>query len=279
MRIDVMKTYKLFINGNFPRSESGRVYEVNDAKGKFLANPCSGSRKDLRESVIAARAAHQGWSSATAYNRGQILYRVAEIMQGRREQFIAEIIAQEGATLAAAKAQVDSAIDTWVLYAGWTDKIDSISGSTNPVSGSFYNFTIPESLGVVVIFADGKPSLLNLAAALAPVIAIGNTAIVIASQKYPLSAITLAECLATSDVPAGVVNILTGKLDQFVTWVGSHMDIDGVDATGLSTKDLVELKELGSENLKRIYAFSELNSTKRITNFMEAKTVWHPIGI
>ena len=235
MRIDVMKTYKLFINGNFPRSESGRVYEITDAKGKFLANPCSGSRKDLRESVIAARAAQQGWSNATAYNRGQILYRVAEIMQGRREQFIAEIMAQEGATLAAARAQVDSAIDTWVWYAGWTDKIDSISGSTNPVSGSFYNFTIPESLGVVVIFADSKPSLLNLAAALAPVIASGNTAIVIASQKYPLTAITLAECLATSDVPAGVVNILTGKLDQFVTWVGSHMDIDGVDATGLAT--------------------------------------------
>ena len=244
MRIDVMKTYKLFINGNFPRSESGRVYEITDAKGKFLANPCSGSRKDLRESVIAARAAQQGWSNATAYNRGQILYRVAEIMQGRREQFIAEIMAQEGATLAAARAQVDSAIDTWVWYAGWTDKIDSISGSTNPVSGSFYNFTIPESLGVVVIFADSKPSLLNLAAALAPVIASGNTAIVIASQKYPLTAITLAECLATSDVPAGVVNILTGKLDQFVTWVGSHMDIDGVDATGLATRDLAELKSL-----------------------------------
>ncbi|CAN2234062.1 PutA NAD-dependent aldehyde dehydrogenases [actinobacterium SCGC AAA044-D11] len=279
MRIDVMKTYKLFINGSFPRSESGRVYEILDAKGKFLANPCNGSRKDLRESVVAARAAHSGWSSATAFNRGQILYRVAEIMQGRIDQFVAELVAQEGLTPAAAKIQVQSAIDTWVWYAGWCDKIDSISGSTNPVSGPFYNFSIPESLGVVAIFADSKPSLLNLVSALAPVIATGNTAILIASQKYPLCAITLAECLATSDVPAGVVNILTGKLDQFVTWVGSHMEIDGVDATGLGSKDFAEVKELGSENLKRIYVFNDSKSTKRMSNFMEIKTVWHPIGI
>jgi len=279
MRIDVMKTYKLFINGSFPRSESGRVYELKDAKGKFLANPCFGSRKDLRESVVAARAAHHGWSSATAFNRGQILYRVAEIMQGRSEQFIAEIVAQEGATPASAKVQVQSAIDTWVWYAGWCDKIDSISGSTNPVSGPFYNFSIPESLGVVAIFANGKPSLLNLVAAVAPVIATGNTAILIANEKNPLCAITLAECLATSDVPAGVINILTGKADQFVSWAGSHMDIDGIDATGLSNKEVIELKELGSENLKRIYSFNEALSTKRMTNFMEIKTIWHTIGI
>ena len=279
MRIDVMKTYKLFINGNFPRSESGRVYEIKDTKGKFLANPCLGSRKDLRESVVAARSAQHGWSSATAFNRGQILYRVAEIMQGRIEQFVAEIIAQEGATPASAKSQVQSAIDTWIWYAGWCDKIDSISGSTNQVSGPFYNFSIPESLGVVAIFADAKPSLLNLVAGLAPVIATGNTTILIANEKSPLCAITLAECLATSDVPSGVVNILTGKLDQFVTWAGSHMDIDGIDASGVSSKDLAELKELGSENLKRIYTFSEFQSTKRMTNFMEIKTIWHPIGI
>ena len=279
MRIDVMKTYKLFINGNFPRSESGRVYEILDSKGKFLANPCNGSRKDLRESVVAARNAHSGWSSATAFNRGQVLYRVAEIMQGRIDQFVAEIVAQEGATPAAAKIQVQSAIDTWVWYAGWCDKIDSISGSTNPVSGPFYNFSIPESLGVVAIFADSKPSLLNLVSALAPVIVTGNTAILIASEKHPLCAITLAECLATSDVPAGVVNVLTGKVDQFVTWVGSHMEIDGVDATGLSKKDLVEIKELGSENLKRVHSFNEAKSTKRMVSFMETKTVWHTVGI
>ena len=279
MRIDVMKTYKLFINGSFPRSESGRVYEIKDSKGNFLANPCLGSRKDLRESVVAARNAHHGWSSATAFNRGQILYRVAEIMQGRADQFVAEIIAQEGATPAAAKAQVQSAIDTWVWYAGWCDKIDSISGSSNQVSGPFYNFSIPESLGVVAIFADAKPSLLNLVAGLAPVIAAGNSAILIANEKSPLCAITLAECLATSDVPAGAVNVLTGKFDQFVTWAGSHMDIDGIDATGVNNKDLTELKELGSENLKRIHSFSELLSTKRMTNFMEVKTIWHPVGL
>ena len=279
MRIDVMKTYKLFINGSFPRSESGRVYEIKDSKGNFLANPCLGSRKDLRESVVAARNAHHGWSNATAFNRGQILYRVAEIMQGRADQFVAEIIAQEGATPAAAKAQVQSAIDTWVWYAGWCDKIDSISGSSNQVSGPFYNFSIPESLGVVAIFADAKPSLLNLVAGLAPVIAAGNSAILIANEKSPLCSITLAECLATSDVPAGVVNVLTGKFDQFVTWAGSHMDIDGIDATGVSNKDLTELKELGSENLKRIHSFSELLSTKRMTNFMEVKTIWHPVGL
>jgi acyl-CoA reductase-like NAD-dependent aldehyde dehydrogenase len=279
MRIDVMKTYKLFINGSFPRSESGRVYEVKDAKGKFLANPCLGSRKDLRESVVAARTAQHGWASATAFNRGQVLYRVAEIMQGRIDQFVAEIIAQEGATPSSAKAQVQSAIDTWVWYAGWCDKIDSISGSTNPVSGPYYNFSIPESLGVVAIFADAKPSLLNLVASLAPIIASGNTAILIANEKHPLCAITLAECISTSDVPAGVVNVLTGKFDQFISWAGSHMDIDGIDATGASKSELTELKELGAENLKRIYSFSELQSTKRMTNFMEVKTVWHPIGI
>jgi acyl-CoA reductase-like NAD-dependent aldehyde dehydrogenase len=279
MRIDVMKTYKLFINGSFPRSESGRVYEVKDSKGKFLANPCLGSRKDLRESVVAARTAHDGWASATAFNRGQILYRVAEIMQGRIDQFIAEIIAQEGASPTSAKTQVQSAIDTWVWYAGWCDKIDSISGSTNPVSGPYYNFSIPESLGVVAIFADAKPSLLNLVASLAPIIASGNTAILIANEKSPLCAITLAECISTSDVPAGVVNVLTGKFDQFISWAGAHMDIDGIDATGVNKKDLTELKELGAENLKRIYSFNELQTTKRMTNFMEVKTVWHPIGI
>ena len=279
MRIDVMKTYKLFINGSFPRSESGRVYEVKDSKGKFLANPCLGSRKDLRESVVAARTAHHGWASATAFNRGQILYRVAEIMQGRIDQFIAEIIAQEGASPTSAKTQVQSAIDTLVWYAGWCDKIDSISGSTNPVSGPYYNFSIPESLGVVAIFADAKPSLLNLVASLAPIIASGNIAILIANEKSPLCAITLAECISTSDVPAGVVNVLTGKFDQFVSWAGSHMDIDGIDATGVSKSDLTELKELGAENLKRIYSFNELQTTKRMTNFMEVKTVWHPIGI
>jgi acyl-CoA reductase-like NAD-dependent aldehyde dehydrogenase len=279
VRIDVKKTYKLFINGQFPRSESGRVYEVKDSKGRFLANPAQGSRKDLRECVVAARGAFSGWSNATAFNRGQILYRVAEIMEGRSDQFVAELIAQEGISVSAAKVQVAKAIDTWVWYAGWTDKISSISGATNPVAGPFYNFTIPEALGVVAVFADGKPSLLNMVAGLAPVIASGNTAILIASEKYPLSAITLAEALATSDLPAGVVNILTGKAGELVSWVGAHMDIDGVDASGLGRKQLTELKVAGAENLKRIHSFDEITSPLRITSFMESKTVWHPIGV
>ncbi len=279
MRIDVMKTYKLYINGAFPRSESGRVYEVKDSKGKFLANPCLASRKDLRDSVVAARAAQAGWSKATAYNRGQILYRVAEIMEGRREQFAAEIVAMEGVTPKAALAQVEAAIDTWVWYAGWTDKISAVAGSTNPVAGPFYNFTTPEAIGVVAVFADSKPSLLGLVSAIAPVIASGNTAVVVASEKYPLGAITLSEALATSDLPAGVINILTGKSSELASWAASHMDIDAIDATGLSKKQDVETRIAGAENLKRIHTFAEQKSVQRILAFMENKTVWHPIGV
>jgi len=278
-RIDVMKTYKLFIGGKFPRSESGRVYELNDAKGNFLANPCQASRKDLRDAVTAARTAQPGWASATAYNRGQILYRIAEVMEGRSSQFVDELVAQEGLIPKAAQTQVQKAIDLWVWYAGWTDKIATIAGSTNSVSGPYYNFTTPEALGVVGAFVDGKPSLLNLVAATAPIIASGNTAIIVASEKYPLSAITLSEVLATSDLPAGVVNVLTGKSAELVSWMGSHMDIDGVDGTGLSTKALGELKLAGADNLKRVHTFDELATPQRILAFMENKTVWHPIGI
>lgn len=278
-RIDVMKTYKLFIGGKFPRSESGRVYELNDAKGNFLANPCQASRKDLRDAVTAARAAQPGWASATAYNRGQILYRIAEVMEGRSSQFVDELVAQEGLLPKVAQTQVQKAIDLWVWYAGWTDKIATIAGSTNSVSGPYYNFTTPEALGVVGAFVDAKPSLLNLVAATAPIIASGNTAIIVASEKYPLSAITLSEVLATSDLPAGVVNVLTGKSAELVSWMGSHMDIDGVDGTGLSTKALGELKLAGADNLKRVHTFDELATPQRILAFMENKTVWHPIGI
>ena len=278
-RIDVMKTYKLFIGGKFPLSESGRVYELKDAKGKFLANPCQASRKDLRDAVTAARAAQSGWAAATSYNRGQILYRIAEIMEGRASQFADELVAQEGLLPKAAQTQVSGAIDLWVWYAGWTDKIASIAGSTNSVSGPYYNFTTPEALGVVGAFVDGKPSLLNLVAATAPIIASGNSAIIVANEKYPLSAITLSEVLATSDLPAGVVNILTGKSAELVSWMGSHMDIDGVDGTGLSSKALGELKLAGADNLKRIHTFDENASPNRILAFMENKTVWHPVGI
>lgn len=278
-RIDVNKTYKLFIGGAFPRSESGRVYEIKGANKKFIANPALASRKDLRDAVVAAKAAQSGWANATAFNRGQILYRVAEIMQGRSDQFIDEICALEGVTTKAAKIQVEEAIDTWVWYSGWCDKLSSVSGSLNQVSGPFYNFTTPEALGVVAIFAENKPSLLGVVRTLAPVIASGNSAVLIASESYPLPAITLGEVLATSDLPAGVVNILTGKITELAPWVGSHMEIDGVDVAGLSKKQEEELKLVGADNLKRIFRFSSTNHPERILSFMEQKTVWHPIGL
>jgi acyl-CoA reductase-like NAD-dependent aldehyde dehydrogenase len=278
-RIDVNKTYKLFIGGAFPRSESGRVYEIKGANKKFIANPALASRKDLRDAVVAAKAAQSGWANATAFNRGQILYRVAEIMQGRSDQFIDEICALEGVTTKVAKIQVEEAIDTWVWYSGWCDKLSSVSGSLNQVSGPFYNFTTPEALGVVAIFAENKPSLLGVVRTLAPVIASGNSAVLIASESYPLPAITLSEVLATSDLPAGVVNILTGKITELAPWVGSHMEIDGVDVAGLSKKQEEELKLVGADNLKRIFRFSPTNHPERILSFMEQKTVWHPIGL
>lgn len=278
-RLDVKKTYKLFIDGAFPRSESGRTYEVKGAKGGFVANAALASRKDLRDAVVAARAAQGGWSGATAFNRGQILYRIAEMMEGRTSQFIDEIVALEGVTPVAARKQVEQAIDLWVWYSGWCDKIGAIYGSTNAVSGSFYNFTVPESLGVVATFAPAKLSLLGAVQALAPVLAGGNSAILIASEKSPLSAITLSEVIGTSDVPKGVVNILTGSSAELAPWIGSHMDIDGVDASGLTAAQEKELRIAGADNLKRIFKFKEAQSPQRVLSFMENKTVWHPIGV
>ena len=278
-RIDVNKTYKLFIGGAFPRSESGRVYEIKGANKKFIAKPSLASRKDLRDAVVAAKSAQLGWANATAFNRGQILYRIAEIMEGRSDQFVDEICALEGVTNKVAKSQVEAAIDTWVWYSGWCDKLSSVTGSLNQVSGPFYNFTTPEPLGVVAIFAENKPSLLGVVRTLAPVLAGGNSAVLIASENYPLPAITLSEALATSDVPGGVVNILTGKSAELAPWVGSHMEIDGVDVAGLSKKQEDELKLVGADNLKRIFRFNPDNHPERILSFMEQKTVWHPIGI
>ena len=277
--LDVNKTYKLFIGGAFPRSESGRVYEIKGANKKFLANPALASRKDLRDAVVAAKSAQSGWANATAFNRGQILYRIAEIMQGRSEQFVEEICALEGITTKAAKLQVAEAIDTWVWYSGWCDKLSSVSGSQNQVSGPFYNFTTPEALGVIALFAEGKPSLLGAVRTLAPVLAGGNSAILIASESYPLPAITLGEVIATSDVPGGVVNILTGKASELLPWIGSHMEIDGVDVAGLNKKQEDEIKLVGADNLKRISRFAPANHPERILSFMEHKTIWHPIGI
>lgn len=277
-RIDVKKTYKLFINGAFPRTESGRTYEVKSAKGVFIANPCLASRKDLRDAVVAARAAHSGWSKATAYNRGQILYRIAEMLEGRRAQFIDEIVSVTGVTKVKADKEVTTAVDRLVWYAGWSDKISSLSGSTNPVAGPFYNFTIPESMGVVAAIAPESPSLLGLIDAVAPIITSGNTVVVLASSKAPLSAMTFAEVLATSDLPAGVINILTGKKDEIAPWMASHMDIDAMDISGLSNKQHGAMKVAGAENLKRIHSFKAADPG-RIIAFMEAKTVWHPIGL
>ncbi len=278
-RLDVKKTYKLFIDGAFPRSESGRTYEVKGAKGGFVANAALASRKDLRDAVVAARAAHGGWSSATAFNRGQILYRIAEMMEGRTSQFIDEIVALEGLTPTAARKQVEEAIDLWVWYSGWCDKIGAIYGSTNAVSGSFYNFTTPEPLGVVATFAPAKPSLLGAVQVLAPVLAAGNSSILIASEKSPLSAITLSEVIGTSDVPKGVVNILTGSSAELAPWIGSHMDIDGVDASGLTAAQEKDVRIAGADNLKRIFRFKDAQSPQRVLSFMENKTVWHPIGV
>jgi acyl-CoA reductase-like NAD-dependent aldehyde dehydrogenase len=279
MRLDVMKTYKLYIGGAFPRSESGRSYELKDKKGNFVANPALASRKDLRDAVVAARSAFNGWSHATAFNRGQILYRIAEMLEGRSLQFVEEISALEGVNQTSAKKQVQEAIDLWVWYAGWCDKISTSAGGTNPIAGPYYNFTIPEPLGVVGIIAEEKESLLGLTRGLAPVIAGGNTAVLIASESAPLPAITLAEVLATSDLPGGVVNILTGKRSELVPWLAGHMEVDGIDISGVAKTLDGEIKRAGSENLKRIHRFNKDISPNRMLSFMEYKTVWHPIGI
>lgn len=278
-RIDVKKTYKLFIGGAFPRTESGRTYEVKNSKGDFIANPCMASRKDLKDAVVAARAAQSGWSQATAYNRGQILYRIAEMLEGRTEQFVSEISELTGVTVKKAHDEVEQSIDLLVWYAGWTDKISALDGATNPVAGPYYNFTIPEALGVVGFIAPKKSALLGFIAGIAPIIASGNTVIALASENAPLPAMSLAEVIATSDVPAGVVNILTGKTAELAPWFASHMDIDGLDITGLDSKFVAEIKVAGAQNLKRIHAFKDTATPGRILAFMESKTVWHPIGV
>jgi acyl-CoA reductase-like NAD-dependent aldehyde dehydrogenase len=277
-RLFVLKTYKIYINGQFPRTESGRTYEIKNPKGEVAANVCLSSRKDFRDAEVAARTAFGGWSTRAAFNRGQILYRIAEMLEGRRGQFIDEIISITGATKAKADKEVTESIDLLVWYAGWTDKISSLAGSTNPVAGPFYNFTVPESMGVVAAIAPETPSLLGLIDVIAPIITSGNTVVVLASTKAPLSAMTCAEVLATSDLPAGVVNILTGKKDEIAPWMASHMDIDALDISGLSSKKHADIKVAGAENLKRIHSFKSADPG-RIIAFMEAKTVWHPIGL
>ena len=268
-RIDVKKTYKLYINGAFPRSESGRVYEVKNSKGEFIANPSLASRKDLRDAVTAARGAFGKWSGSTAYLRGQIIYRIAEMLEGRKAQFEAELKATGD------KTKISDAIDLIVWYAGWSDKLSSLDGVTNPVSGPFYNFTTPEALGVVGVVSKGN--FLEFIDSLISVIVSGNTSVIIAADALAIPAMSFAEVLETSDLPAGVINILTGKIDELAPWIASHMDIDGLDISG--AKKVSELKVSAAENLKRVHSFSKVKSPARILAFMEEKTVWHTIGI
>ena len=277
-RLEVMKTYKLYINGAFPRTESGRSYEVTSKSGEFLANACLASRKDLRDAVVAARAAQPGWAKATAFNRGQIMYRIAEMLEGRADQFAQEISLQTGVSAKISMQEVTDAVDLLVWYAGWSDKLPSLAGATNPVSGPYYNFTVPEALGVVGVIATIDKPLLGLIEAIAPVLVSGNTAVVLASSSAPLSAISFAEVLATSDLPNGVLNILSGQQSELAPWFASHMDIDGLDISGLPEADRAAVKEAGVENLKRISAFAKTAEPGRILAFMEAKTIWHPIG-
>jgi acyl-CoA reductase-like NAD-dependent aldehyde dehydrogenase len=283
-RLAVRKTYKLFINGAFPRSESGRSYEVTDAKGRFVANAAQASRKDARDAVTAARKAFPGWAGATAYNRGQVLYRVAELLEGRRAQFVDEVAAGEGVNARRAEAAVDAAIDRWVWYAGWSDKIAQVRGGTNPVAGPYFDFSLPEPTGVVAVLAPQESSLLGLVSVLAPVVVTGCTAVVLASEDRPLPAVTLSEVLATSDVPGGVVNVLTGRTAEVAPWLASHMDVNAIDLTGAVPGDATDLEVAAADNLKRVLRpraddWAATPGLERMLAVLETKTVWHPIGV
>ncbi|MFI6301642.1 aldehyde dehydrogenase family protein [Amycolatopsis thailandensis] len=285
-RVSVAKTYKLYIGGKFPRSESGRVYPVTDSKGKFLANASHASRKDVRDAVSAARKAFGGWSAATAYNRGQVLYRVAEMLEGRREQFVAEVSASEGVATKKAQSIVDASIDRWVWYAGWTDKIATVLGAANPVAGPYFSFTVPEPTGVVGVLAPQQSSLLGLVSVLAPVLATGSTAVVVSSADRPLPAITLSEVLATSDLPGGVANILTGRASELGSWLASHGDVNALDPTGAEPSARADLARDAAGTVKRVLTVPDAEpdwtadaDISRLRRYLEAKTVWHPLGV
>ncbi|MFH8614169.1 aldehyde dehydrogenase family protein [Streptomyces sp. NPDC017979] len=283
-RLSVFKTYKLYVGGKFPRSESGRVYEVTDSKsGAWLANAPLSSRKDARDAVVAARKAFGGWSGATAYNRGQVLYRVAEMLEGRREQFVREVAAAEGLSKSKAAAVVDATVDRWVWYAGWTDKIAQVVGGANPVAGPYFNLSTPEPTGVVAVLAPQESSFLGLVSVLAPVIATGNTAVVVASERAPLPALSLGEVLATSDVPGGVVNVLSGRTAELAAPLAAHQDVNAIDLAGADAALAKELEVAAADNMKRVLRpgpvdFAADPGTGRLTAFLETKTVWHPTG-
>lgn len=278
-RLTVPKTYKLFIGGKFPRSESGRVYEVNSVSGDFVANAAQGSRKDMRDAVVAARSAQSGWSGATAYNRGQVLYRIAEVLEGRKAQFVEEIMLVEGSSAEEAAAQVDAAIDTWIWYAGWADKYSQVAGQANPVSGPYFNLSVPEPTGVVgVIAPQTSGSLLGLVATIAPILVSGNSVVVVPREDAPLTAISFAEVVATSDVPGGVVNVITGSPAELAPWMASHADINALDLAGAGNLDWAPLQIAAAETLMRTLSPVEgipAASLNRITAFTEVKTVWH----
>jgi len=292
-RLDVRRTVKLYIGGAFPRSESGRSYVVSDTRGRFLANAAQGSRKDARDAVVVARGALAGWAGATAYNRGQVLYRVAEVMEGRFDQFASEVATAEGLTPARARATVAAAIDRWVWYAGWSDKIAQVLGGLNPVAGPYFNISATEPTGVVAVLAPQASSLLGLVSVLAPVIVSGNTAVVLASEGRPVPAITLAESLATSDVPGGVVNIITARTGEVAPWLASHRDVNAIDLSGAAGADGVvwgDLEREAAGNLKRVLRpagtgadavepdWTVTPDLTRIRAHLETKTVWHPKG-
>jgi acyl-CoA reductase-like NAD-dependent aldehyde dehydrogenase len=291
-RIGVRKTYKLYIGGAFPRTESGRSYLVTASDGTELANACRASRKDLRDAVRAARKAQPGWAEKTAMNRGQVLYRVAELMEGRRDQFVAEVAQAEGVRDGRARELVDRAIDRWVWYAGWADKIAQVLGSSNPVAAPYFNFTIPEATGVVGIVAPETSSLLGLVSRLAPPLVSGNAVVLIASETRPLPAVTLTEVLATSDVPGGVVNVLTGRKAELIPVLAAHADVDALDTWGVPEDLRVEVETLAADDIKRLlrrptrvddarFDWLDDRAAERpewIAAFLEMKTVWHPIG-
>lgn len=280
-RVSVAKTYKLYIGGAFPRSESGYTFEVTDAKGKFVANAAQASRKDARDAVVAARQAQPGWASATAYNRGQVLYRIAEMLEGRSEQLAEEIRLGEGVTLLAARKQVQESIDTWVWYAGWADKYSQVVGHQNPVAGPYFGLSVPEPNGVVAAWADASEkgsSLLGLVRSIAPIVVSGNAVVVGSHPTQPLAAMTFAEVLHSSDVPGGVVNILTGVRDGYSSGLAHHRDVNGLDLLGAKDLDWASLEAAGAENLKRLVTPAravEDVSLDRIRSFVDIKTVWH----
>ena len=283
-RLRVRKTYKLAIGGAFPRSESGRSYPVSDASGALLAHAAQASRKDARDAVVAARKAFPGWWGATAYNRGQVIYRIAEMLDGRREQFATEVAAAEGIAAEVALAQVEEAIDRTVWYAGWADKFAQVAGSTNPVAGPYFNFSLPEPTGVVAILAPQESSLLGFVSVLAPVLCTGNTAVIVASQARPLPAASLAEVLATSDLPGGVANVLTGFTAELAPWLASHRDVNALDLTGADRAARSALARAAADTVKRVYLPRDEDwirdpGLERISAFVETKTVWHPVGV